>query len=323
MFQSYKVAYARKHIKVRDARKFSFLRQSVAFMLSESARQIPHASMVSPIDVTPLVEFGRKSGSEIRKGAEGGSGKALFRRAIRKNFSAFFVKAIAHALQKSPCVNAFLDYAPLRYGGTLYHAEDINIAVTVKTKWGVITPIVRNAHLKDLETVASELRTQARKARRTDPEELYLRCAKVLLGNALRQLDITGWRALYIVLRSLLWDRPRFDPALRDVAEEDKLHPDDILAATCTLANIGMMVPGNQTVTVIVQPQVVFFGIGDLHLAPAVVDGEIVSRYMMTLNATMDHRAFDAGEAFPFLQFFRDNVNQPKRIYEWKQGDEL
>lgn len=323
MFQSYKVAYARKHIKVREARRLSFLRQSVAFMLSESARQIPHASMVSPIDITSLVEFGRKSGSEIRNGAEGGSEKALFKRAIRKNFSAFFVKAMAHALQKSPCVNAFLDYAPLRYGGTLYHAEDINIAVTVKTKWGVMTPIVRNAHLKDLETVASELRTQARKARRTDPEELYLRCAKVLLGNALRQLDITGWRALYIVLRTMLWDRPKFDPALRDVAEEDKLHPADILDATCTLANIGMMVPGNQTVTVIVQPQVVFFGIGDLHLAPAVVDGEIVPRYMMTLNATMDHRAFDAGEAFPFLQFFRDNVNQPERIYEWKQGDEL
>ena len=85
MFQNYKVAYARKHIKVREARKLSFLRQSVAFMLAESARQIPHASMVSPFDITSLVEFGKKTGNEIREDADTGSEKALFKRAIRNH----------------------------------------------------------------------------------------------------------------------------------------------------------------------------------------------------------------------------------------------
>ena len=54
MFQDHKVAYARKHIKIKEAKRLSFLRQSIAYMLSRSARQVPHASMVTRFDVTTI-----------------------------------------------------------------------------------------------------------------------------------------------------------------------------------------------------------------------------------------------------------------------------
>ena len=37
---------------------------------------------------------------------------------------------------------------------------------------------------------------------------------------------------------------------------------------------------------------------------------------------TMDHRAFDAGEGFPFVVEFDRYVQNPELIYEWKPGDD-
>jgi pyruvate/2-oxoglutarate dehydrogenase complex dihydrolipoamide acyltransferase (E2) component len=193
----------------------------------------------------------------------------------------------------------------------------------VDTKGGVIRPIVRNPHLKVIETVANEMRDLARKSRRTDPEELYRRAARVYVWTALRELDFRAIQAGWILLRALLWSQWRPDPGYQAIPEEDKLQVSDILGATCTVANIGMMVPGVQTVTVIVPPEVMLFGIGDLHQAPCVVDGKVVPRYVISMSATMDHRAFDAGEAFPFYEHLKRYIDNPALIYEWKPGDPL
>lgn len=323
MFQDHRIAYLRKHVKIKDVQRLSFLRQTVAYLLALSARKIPHAAMVNQVDVTPLVEYGKASEKDMAREESTSDQKTLFRRAIRRNFSAFFIKAIAHSLYHVPCMNGFLDYTPWRNGGTLYVAEDINLSFTVHTRHGVLRPIARNPHLKSLETVASEMRDLARRARRTDPEELYRRAAKVYMRTAIRELDVTGIKALWIVLRSLLWQRSKPDPVYEHVPDEEKLQVSDILGATCTVANIGMMIPGNQTVTVIIPPEVMMFGIGDLHLAPRVIDRKVVPRYVITITSTMDHRAFDAGEAFPAFQHFKRYVDDPALIYEWKPGDEI
>ena len=80
----------------------------------------------------------------LKNGTDRISENALLHRAIRKNYSAFFIKAIAHSIYHTPCINGFLDYTPLRNGGTFYLAEDINLSFTVNTKFGVIKPIIRN-----------------------------------------------------------------------------------------------------------------------------------------------------------------------------------
>ncbi len=323
MFKDFRVAYLLKHVKVREAQRFSFLRQMVSCFLSEAAKKTPHAAMVVQYDVTKLVEYGREKESAIAKAAEKMSERALLRRAIHKNFSAFFLKAVSHSLHHTPCMNAFIDYSPWRNGGTLYRAEDINLSFTAHTKHGVMRPVVRNPQLKPLEQVASEMRDLVRRARRTDPEQLYLEAAGVYAKVGLRELDFGALGALWITLRGKLWQRPAPAPGYDAIPAGQKLRIEDVLGATCTLANIGMMVPGNQTLTVIVPPEVMMFGIGDLKLAPWVVEGEVVPRYIVTITGSMDHRAFDAGEAFPLAGHMRRYFDNPELIFEWKPGDEI
>lgn len=321
MFQNYKIAYVRKHVKIREERPLSFLRQSVAYVLSQSARTIPHAAMITHYDVTPLVEYTRKTERTLQP-REGESPEEFrLRRAVRKNYSAFFVKALAHALEHTPDCNAFLDYRRWRDGGTLYIAEDINVSYTVNTKFGVIKPIVRNPHKKTIETVAAEMRELTRKARRTDANELYKKAAFAYFKTMLRELNFKELSGIWMVLRMLLWNPVKPDPEFKDVPEDQKLQVDDILGATCTLANNGMMVSGHQTVTVITPPEIVMFGLSDFHLAPRVVDGKVVPRHMVTFFATMDHRAFDAGAGFAGFDYLRSYIEHPEKIYEWKPGD--
>jgi len=320
VFQDHQVAYLRKHVKVKEERRLSFLRESVGYVLSQSARRIPHAAAVVHYDVTPLVEYAKESRRALEENGDARSCRNRLQRAVRKTFSAFFIKAIAHGLYHLPEANAFLDYAPWRTRGTLYIAEDINLSFTVHTKHGVMKPIVRNPHLKDLETVASEMRELARRARRTDPEELYRRASNAYMWTAIRQLDVAALPALWVWLRSKL-RRPSLDPALAGLPADQKLQVSDILGATCTVANIGSVMSGHQTVTVIIPPEVMMFGIGAISLVPRVVNGEISPRHVVTIAATLDHRAFDGGEAFPLHEHLQRYVDDPRLIYEWKAGD--
>ncbi|MCX8042958.1 MAG: 2-oxo acid dehydrogenase subunit E2 [Desulfobacterota bacterium] len=323
MFQNYKIAYVRKHVKIREERPLSFLRQSVAYVLSQSARTIPHAAMITHYDVTPLVEYTRETERRLQPRDGETPEQFRLRRAVRKNYSAFFVKALAHALEHTPDCNAFLDYRRWRDGGTLYIAEDINVSYTVNTKFGVIKPIVRNPHRKTIETVAAEMRDLTRKARRTDANELYKKAAFAYFKTMLRELNFKELSGIWMVLRMLLWNRVQPDPEFKNVPEDQKLQVNDILGATCTLANNGMMVSGHQTVTVITPPEIVMFGLSDFHLAPQVVDGKIVPRHMVTFFATMDHRAFDAGAGFGGFDYLRSYIEHPEKIYEWKPGDAI
>jgi len=323
MFRDYKTAYMLETVPVKEKRPLSFLRQSVAYVLSQSARRIPHAAWNNQYDVTPLIEYTRSDGVGKADSGSRSSADELRKRALRKNYSAFFLKALAHTLYNVPQLNGWLEYSPIRDGGALYLAEDINLSFTVHTKFGVIKPILRNAHQKDLETVAEEMRVLTRKARRTDPEVLYRRAARRYIRTALRQVDFTGLLALWIYLRSLVWQRYTPDPALEKLPEEQKLQVEDILGATCTVANIGMMIDGHQTLTVIIPPEVSMVGIGDIRLTPLVVNGEVVPRYTVTVCGTIDHRAFDAGEVFPFGKHLQRYLDDPALIYAWKPGDPI
>jgi len=320
VFQNYQIAYLRENVKVKETRPLTFLRETVAYMLSQSARRIPHAAAITHLDVTGLIEYSKATRGREAGAKDSDDDEARLKRAIRRNYTAFFLKAIAHGLKQVPQLNAFLDYAPWRLGGSLYIAEDINLSFTVHTKYGVIKPIARNPHLKTIEEVANEMRHLTRKARRTDPEQLYHRAARAYLWTALKQLDVGGLPGLWVWVRSSMMKRQR-PPELAEVPEDEKLQVGDILGATCTVASIGMMMSGHQTVTVIVPPEVMMFGIGDIRQVPWVVDGNVEARYAVTIAGTIDHRAFDGGEAFPFYELLKRYVDHPELIYEWKPGD--
>jgi pyruvate/2-oxoglutarate dehydrogenase complex dihydrolipoamide acyltransferase (E2) component len=49
-----------------------------------------------------------------------------------------------------------------------------------------------------------------------------------------------------------------------------------------------------------------------------VVDGQVVPRWVVTFFATMDHRALDSGESFPFFANVGEYFQHPEKIYEWE-----
>lgn len=323
MFIDYKVAYMLDNVKVKEVKRFSFLRTSLAYLFSLAARQVPHAAMTNEYDMTDLMDYCSRRDAEIKASPDAKSKEAYFHRALLRNQSAFLFKAFSHALSHTPCMNAFLDYSPILHVGKLYHAEDVNLGITVHTKYGVVRPILRNAHTKTLDEVATEVRDLARRARITDPEELYWGAARAYLGPSIRQLDPRALFAGFLLARGLLFQRFKPSDEYKKIPKEDKLTVHEILGSTCSVASIGSMVEGHQTVTVISPPEVMMFGLGDIHLTPKVVNGEVVPRHVMTVCATMDHRAFDAGEAFPIGKYLLKYFKNPELIYDWKPGDDI
>jgi pyruvate/2-oxoglutarate dehydrogenase complex dihydrolipoamide acyltransferase (E2) component len=322
VFRNFAIAYARKNIRMRNVRRLSFHRQSVAYILSIAAREIPLAAGNVEFDVTPLIEYGNRVVNQMKAESRKHSAEDMVKMAVHRNFSSFYLKTIAHVMYHVPIMNSLMEWTPLRNGGQLYECEDICPAFTVHTKRGVMAPVVRNPHQKRLVDVANEMRALTRKARRTDMNELYRRCAREYLTYSLRELDLSGFTGALLWAKSCLWPEP-MDDEVKNVPEEEKLHAKDVVGATCTIANIGMMVDGWQTVSPIPPPSTFGWGIGVTRLVPRVVNGQVVPRHVVTMAIVFDHRAMDGGDIFAFKDILNGYIQNPERIFEWKPGDAI
>ena len=58
-------------------------------------------------------------------------------------------------------------------------------------------------------------------------------------------------------------------------------------------------------------PQAAILGIGRIACRPAVHNGEVVARRMVTLSLTFDHRVLDGAPAARFLNSVREYVTEP------------
>jgi pyruvate dehydrogenase E2 component (dihydrolipoamide acetyltransferase) len=92
-----------------------------------------------------------------------------------------------------------------------------------------------------------------------------------------------------------------------------ELGSDDMTGGTFTITNLGAA--GIDAFTPIINPpQCAILGVGRIHQRPAVVDGEIVPRWLTVVSLTFDHRIIDGGPAARFLAALRDLVEDPAPI---------
>ncbi|MSP60636.1 MAG: pyruvate dehydrogenase complex dihydrolipoamide acetyltransferase [Myxococcales bacterium] len=130
----------------------SLMRKTIARRLVEAKTTIPHFYLTMEADAEPLWAFHRQI-------------KAATDEKITLND--LCIKALAVALARVPAANSSWSAdGLLRYGRV-----DIGVAVSVED--GLITPVVRNAHLKSIGAIARETRdlvVRAR-ARKLKPEE--------------------------------------------------------------------------------------------------------------------------------------------------------
>ena len=131
----------------------SQMRKIIAKRLGESKFTAPHFYLTMEIDIGNAIE----ARTAINEDAE-----------IRISFNDIIVKACASALRIHPMINASW------YDDRISYHRDINIGVAVAIDEGLMVPVIRQADLKSLSTIKSEIKVLAGKAkeRKISPDEM-------------------------------------------------------------------------------------------------------------------------------------------------------
>jgi len=93
-------------------------------------------------------------------------------------------------------------------------------------------------------------------------------------------------------------------------AREGRLQQQELEEGTFTISNLGMY-GVEQFTAVLNPPQAAILAVGATERRPAVRDGELVPRPLMTMTLTVDHRAVDGAEAADFLRTVKSFVEEP------------
>jgi len=123
----------------------SQVRKTIAARLSTSLGPVPHFFLTSEIDMERMWEARRALNAE-------GEGHKI-------SFNDIIVRVVAEALRIHPECNAWWQEDRIRY------FKPVHIGMAVAIDDGLITPVIRNAHLKSLREIAAESRELAQRAR--------------------------------------------------------------------------------------------------------------------------------------------------------------
>jgi len=127
----------------------SRIRKTIAVNMARSASTIPHVTNFDDVDITEL--------ERIRKG---GMANAVSSD-VKLTMLPFVMKAVAHALQLHPVVNASLDMER----DQVVYKDYVNLGVAVDTDRGLVVPVVRDVDRLTIPQLAQALAEIAAKAR--------------------------------------------------------------------------------------------------------------------------------------------------------------
>jgi len=125
----------------------SNVRATIARRLLESKTQIPHYYLDIEVDAGPIIELREQLNAALEK--EG----------VKLSVNDFVLKGAAEALRRVPAVNCSWEGSAIRY----HSAAHVSFAVAIDD--GLITPVIRDAHLKSLFAISSEAKALGKKAK--------------------------------------------------------------------------------------------------------------------------------------------------------------
>jgi pyruvate dehydrogenase E2 component (dihydrolipoamide acetyltransferase) len=100
---------------------------------------------------------------------------------------------------------------------------------------------------------------------------------------------------------------------LAERVRDGAVTPPELSSATFTVSNLGMY--GMTAITPVINPpQAAILGVGTARELPAVVDGELVQRHLLTLTLSCDHRILYGADAARFLSEIRRGLETPLRL---------
>jgi pyruvate dehydrogenase E2 component (dihydrolipoamide acetyltransferase) len=113
----------------------------------ESKAQIPHFYLDIEIDAAPLLELRTQLNTALEKDG------------VKLSVNDFVLKASAEALRRVPAVNCSWENAAIR------HHPSAHVAFAVAMEDGLITPVIRDAHLKSIFAISAEAKALGTRAR--------------------------------------------------------------------------------------------------------------------------------------------------------------
>ncbi len=128
---------------------FAGTRRLTAELMYRSAHDMAHVTLVAEVDATEALRLRGQLLPEWEKSA-----------GVRLTFTDLIVKACGKALREHPALNATLD------GEEILLHQEVNIGVAVALEDALIVPVLRDADVKPLQSVAIESRLLVERARR-------------------------------------------------------------------------------------------------------------------------------------------------------------
>jgi pyruvate dehydrogenase E2 component (dihydrolipoamide acetyltransferase) len=127
------------------------MRQIIAQRLLASKTQIPHFYLSIEIDAAPMVAF-RKEFNTLGN---------------KITFNDLVLLAVARAAMEKPKINAAFGLT------SIFQYESVNLCVAIAVEEGLVTPVIRDAHLKSLPEISAAVKDLAIRARekKLRPEE--------------------------------------------------------------------------------------------------------------------------------------------------------
>ena len=120
------------------------MRKTIARRLGESKFSAPHFYLTVEIDMDNAIKL-RKQLNEVAP--------------TKLSFNDLVVKAVAVSLRKHPAINSSW------LGDRIRENKEINIGVAVAVEEGLLVPVVKNADIKTLSQINTEVKTMAGKAK--------------------------------------------------------------------------------------------------------------------------------------------------------------
>ena len=140
---------APRAIHEREERvKMTRLRQTIARRLKEAQNAAAMLTTFNEVDMTGVMELRNQYKDVFEK-----------KHGVKLGFMSLFVKAVVHALQQVPEVNAEID------GTDIIYKNHYDISVAVGTERGLVTPVVRDADALTLAGIEKEIAALGKKAR--------------------------------------------------------------------------------------------------------------------------------------------------------------
>ncbi|MSU50666.1 MAG: pyruvate dehydrogenase complex dihydrolipoamide acetyltransferase [Opitutus sp.] len=125
----------------------SNMRGAIARRLVESKTQLPHFYLEIEIDAGPLLAIREQLNTGLEK--EG----------VKLSVNDFILKACANALRRVPAVNGSWQGDKIQYFG----AAHVSFAVAIAD--GLITPVIRDTHLKSIFQISTEAKSLGKRAK--------------------------------------------------------------------------------------------------------------------------------------------------------------